>query len=144
VPGGEHTRAVRGLHLDVSLACETPIPAHHVDPGTLEPADLTSVVPAAGEAVPVIEHACDVELAGHRLVGTADPAGSGDGMTRAQQRLGRHARPVRAIPTDQPGLDDHRREPALDGTVGDVLTSRPGSDHHHVVDVRALVLGSTH
>ena len=52
-----------------------------------------------------------VQLAGHRLGGTRDPARLGQRLRRAQQRLGGHAGLERAFAADQLLLDQRDRQP---------------------------------
>src|SRR5262249_11067448 len=56
-----------------------------------------------------------------------------DGLTRAQQRLGRDARPVGALATDQFGLDERDAQTALCQRAGAVLARRAAADDDDVV-----------
>ena len=57
-------------------------------------------------------------------------------LDRSQQRLARHARPVRALAAEQFVLDDHRGAvAALDRVLRGDLAGRPAADDDHVVGV---------
>ena len=74
----------------------------------------------------------DVDLgAGGRL---ARPV---DRLARAQQRLGRDARPVRALPAHQLALHDGHAQAAFGQGARAVLARRAGADHDDVVVARA-------
>ena len=79
------------------------------------------------------QHAGDVEVPGDRLLRAVEIPGRSQGRRAAQQPLGRHAGPVRALAAHQLGLDDDGGHPALHGAIGDVLAHGPGSDHDDVV-----------
>ena len=54
-------------------------------------------------------------------------------LARPQQRLGRDARPVRALPADELALDQGDAQAALGQRPGAVLARRAPADHDHVV-----------
>jgi hypothetical protein len=83
-----------------------------------------------GEVVAALERRFDVDgraaRAGQRL-------GRVDRFDRTQQRLARHARPVRALAADEFLLHDDRAAVAvLDGVLGGVLPGRTAADDDHV------------
>ena len=55
------------------------------------------------------------------------------GLARAQQRLRRDARPVRALAADQLALDERDAQAALGQRAGAVLARRAAADDDHVV-----------
>ncbi|MDQ1171579.1 hypothetical protein QE392_003383 [Microbacterium proteolyticum] len=109
------------------------MPAHEIDPRALQPLDLTGVVVVAGHGVASAQDGGDIELAGDGLFRAVDVARGAQRGTAAQEGLGGHACPVRALAADELGLDDYRGEPGLDGTVGDVLAHGTGADDDEVV-----------
>ena len=54
-------------------------------------------------------------------------------LARAQQRLGRDARPVRALAADELALDERDAQAALGERAGAVLAGRAAADDDHVV-----------
>ena len=100
-------RAVLGRHPHALDARELGVPADQVDAG-LRRASCTcdAVVPVVGDAIAATQHAGDVDVAGDRLLRAVDVARRAQRRRAAQQPLGRHARPVRALAADQLGLDD--------------------------------------
>lgn len=118
---------------DPLLPVQARVAADEVDLGLLKPLHLRIVVPLVGDAVAAAQHRGDVELSGHRLLRAVHRLRSPQRRGAAQQRLGRHARPVRALAADQLLLDDDRRQAPLYRAVGDVLAHRPGTDDHDVV-----------
>ena len=56
-------------------------------------------------------------------------------LARPQQRLGRDARPVRALAADQLALDERDAQPALGQRAGAVLAGRAAAEHDDVVVV---------
>ncbi len=88
----------------------------------------------------------DHEVApGKRLAHVHLRAGRGlarlmDSLAGAQQRLGRHACPVRALAPDQVALDKCYPQAAVGQFTGAVLAWRAASYHDHVVVAHALAL----
>src|SRR5262249_6852416 len=115
------TSAVGELDIDPAFADDPAASAHECGAGPVEPLDLAVVVPVRGDVVTPGEHGVDLELAGDGGRDAGHAPRLGQHLTWAQQRLARHARPVRAFSPDQFGLDDHDRRPALVATTGDVL-----------------------
>ena len=76
--------------------------------------------------------ALDGERAGSRLARPRDPPDLGERLVRAQQRLRRHARPVRALAADEAILDDRHLQAALRQPPCRHLAGRTGADHHDV------------
>jgi hypothetical protein len=75
-------------------------PAQQVDALARQPALLPGVGVAGDHEVAIGQRSLDIDLrAGRRL------ASGLDRLAGAQQRLGRHARPVRALAPDQLALD---------------------------------------
>ena len=134
VAGREHALGAIGcLDPHPPFAVEPPVAAHEVDARPLEPADLAGVVPLVHDRVAGAEGGGDVDAAGNGSGRAGHRPRRAESRDRAQQRLRGHARPVRALAADELRLDDHRREPALHGTVGDVLADGAGADHDEVV-----------
>ena len=84
-------------------------------------------------AVAAGERRGDVLLAGHRLRRAVDGARLGEHLGAAQQRLARHARPVRALAADELALHEDGGQPAPDDDVGDVLARRARPEDDDVV-----------
>ena len=145
--GGEHDRLAglepahitpRRRDVDEALAHQPTPPTDQDAARTLEPFDLAVVLPVAGEVVTPGEHGVDIELPGHGLRGTGHAPHLGQRLTRPEQRLARHACPVRALAADQLGLDHRNARAAFDAPPGDVLTRGTATDHDHV-ELLALV-----
>ena len=83
----------------VPRAGEPARPADQRDPAPSSPVDLARVVPVVGDRVAPRSTASDVEYSRRSTPGSRRAATTGVG--RAQQRLARHARPVRALAADQ-------------------------------------------
>ena len=66
-----------------------------------QPRHLSGIIQAAGELVAASQHRAHIELAGDGLRSAGDPAGLGQRLRGAQQRLGRHAGVVGALASDQ-------------------------------------------
>jgi hypothetical protein len=86
-----------------------------------------------GEGVAAGEHRGRVELGG----GAGQPAQRGGGVAGAQQRLRRHARPVRALAADELRLDHHDGQSGAVRVVRGVLTDGTGA-HDDDVELVAL------
>ena len=106
-----------GGHLDPPFPGEPPVAAHEVDVRPPEPGDLAVVAPMMGETVAAGQDCRDVQLTGDGLAGAADTTGRGEGVAWAQQRLARHAGPVRAVPADEISFDDDGRKAPPDDSV---------------------------
>ena len=88
-----------------------------------------------------LQHGGDVDaVVADDALHTGHVPGGLEDLDRPQQRLARHAGPVRAFAAEQFVLDDHRGAvAALDGVLRDDLAGRPTADHDDVVGV-ALTL----
>ena len=107
-----------------------PVPRSRSMPLIRQPALLTGVGVLGDHEVPPRERGLDVDLRGGRRV-----ARLVDRLARAQQRLGRDARPIRALAADQLALDDGDPQPTLGERTGAVLAGGAGAQHDHVVVV---------
>ncbi len=133
VPGPQaRARPVVAGDLDLADAGQPPGAPGERDADPVEPAELALVAPARRERVAPPEHGGGVELAGHGLAGALDGARGVERLDRPQQRLARHARPVRALAAHQLGLHHDDAQPTADGVVGDVLPRRPSAEDDHV------------
>ena len=93
-----------------------------------QPALLTGVGVVRHHVVAPRERGRDVDLGARRRLARAVHR-----LARAQQRLGRDARPVRALAADQLPLDDGHPQPARGDRGGAVLAGRPAAQDDHVV-----------
>jgi hypothetical protein len=84
-----------------ALAVQPAVAADQRHTPALQPRDLPGVVETADELVAASQDRLHVELAGNRLRCPGNAARFGQRLSRAQQRLGRHARVVRALTPDQ-------------------------------------------
>ena len=115
--GGDHDRLARHEHvvadLHPPLAVERPSPRNSSIPRSSSqgswPESSRSWITSSRRS----SAASDVELAGHRLGGARHPPHLGEHLGRAQQRLRRHARVVRALAADQVRLDDRHLQAAV-------------------------------
>ena len=105
-------------------------------PRLLKPGQLTGVVEITDDLVATAQDRGDVQLAGGGLRGAGNPASLGERLRGAQQRLRGHARVVRALATDQTGLDDRHGVALLGQPAGEHLAGRAGSDHDHIICLR--------
>jgi hypothetical protein len=105
------------------------VAADERDAALLDPRKLGRVVEPVDDFVAPREHRGHVELpAGHAL----DPADLGERLIGPQQRLRRHARPVRALAADQPILDDRHFQPSFGQSARRHFSRRTGPDHHDI------------
>jgi hypothetical protein len=142
VARGERQDApVVARHLELPGPGEARSTPHEGDPGALEPLDLARVVPVGGEGGAPRQDRSAVDLAGHGLGRAGDRARRREHGARAQERLGRHARPVRALAADELLLDDDDAQPGAARAVGDVLPDRTRADDHDVVRAVLVLLG---
>src|SRR5699024_1832748 len=128
-----------------ALTEEAPVSSDELDARRGEPVDLPRVLPLAGERVASGQNLGDIEFSVRGLARTGDPASRAQRLTAAQQRLRRHACPVRALAADEFGFDDRRAQSVLARIVGDVLSDRTGSEDDEVeaaLAVRALDTGT--
>ena len=93
-----------------------------------QPALLAGVGVVGDHEVAPGERRLDVDLGGGGRL-----AGGVHRLARTQQRLGRDARPVRALAADQLALDDGDAQAALGQRAGAVLARRAAAEHDHVV-----------
>ena len=102
---------------------QPPATAKQVDAVIGEPTLLTGVGVVGDHEVSPGKDGLDVDLRrGRRVVRTVH------GLARSQQRLGRNARPVRALATDQLALDERDAQTALCERAGAVLARRAAAD----------------
>ena len=138
VPGDQGSRpAVGADDLDRLLPGQPAVALDDVDAGVVGPRHLAGLVVIVGERVPAAQHRRGVDAviaddAGH----PGHVPGRLEHLDRSQQRLARHARPVRTLAAEQFVLDDHRGPvAALDGVLRGDLAGRPTADDDHVVGV---------
>ena len=119
-----------------------PWPRSSVDAGARRPTRPGTRRPSRGRCVSRRrEHRRDVERAGDGLLrAIRRRCAARSARAAAQQRLRRHARPVRALAADQLALDEDGGQAALHGAVGDVLADRAGADDDDVVRGRSFAL----
>jgi hypothetical protein len=103
--------------------------------------DLAGVVPVRHVAVATAEDTCRVDRAGDGFAGAVDAAGVVQCKNRSQQRLARHAAPVRAFAADEFAFHDRDLQPRRTGPSSDVLANRSCSDNDDVVSVFRSVHG---
>ena len=70
-----------------------------------------------------------------------DPAGLGPHLRASQQRLGRDARPVSALPADQLPLDDRDPPPGFEQPTGGGLAAHAHPDDDHIEPVHSASRG---
>jgi hypothetical protein len=83
------------------LAVQPAMTADQRDTTAFQPRHLPGIIQAARELVAAGQHRVHIELAGNGLCSTRDPAGLGQRLRGAQQRLGGHAGVVGALAADQ-------------------------------------------
>ena len=66
-----------------------------------------------------------------------------DGLTRSQQRLGRNARPVGALASDEFALDNRDAQAPFGQRAGAVLAGRAAAEHDDVVVAAGAVVGAS-
>src|SRR5699024_7424751 len=128
-----------------ALTEEAPVSSDELDARRGEPVDLPRILPLSGERVASGQNLRNIEFSVRCLARTGDPASRAQRLTAAQERLRRHAGPVRALAADEFGFDDRRPQSALTRIVGDVLSDRTGSEDDEVeVDlvIRAVDIGA--
>src|SRR3954447_25393593 len=128
---GEHdmvSGVAHAVDLDRARTGEPPAAAQQVDAVIGEPAVLSRIGPVRGHEVAPGERRLDVDLGGGR--GVARPVHR---LARPQQRLGRNARPVRALTAHELALDDGHAQTALRELPCAVLARRAAAEHDHVV-----------
>ncbi len=146
VPGDQQPlAAVLRLDRHLPFAGQPAVAPGQFDAGVTEPLHLAVVLPVRGEGVTPRQHRCRVQRpAADRLPGTGHRAGVGQRGHRAQQRLARHAGPVRTLAADQFALHDHRAQPGGGRPVGDVLAGGARADHDDVELLGGGGLGGGH
>ena len=127
--------AVSSLDLDPSFAGQPAAAPHEGGPQPVEPPDLALVVPPGGHPVPPGQRLRRVEVPGDGRSGPRHPTCGGEHLSRPQEGLARHARPVGALATHQLALDQRRAQPGIDAPTHGVLTRRSSPHHDHVVGV---------
>jgi len=103
-------------------------------PGLLPALDLGGVVEVADHVVVVVAQPRPVNVGGGHPGG---PAGLAPDLRGAQQRLGRDARPVGALPADQLPLDDRDPPPGVQQPPGGGLPAHAHPDDDHVEPVHS-------
>ena len=116
------------VDLDDARAGEPAGAAQQVDAVVGQPALLSGVGVVGDHEVAPGERRLDVDLGARGRL--ARPV---DRLARAQQRLRRDARPVRALAADQLALDDGHAQAALGQGARAVLARRAAAEHDHVV-----------
>jgi hypothetical protein len=140
-------RAVVRGHAHALLSGDPAVAAQQPDAGVAHPVHLRLIVPVVHELVAACEDARNVQFARDGRARALDALGGAQCVPAAQQRLGRHAGPVRALPADELALDEQRGQAALHCAVGDVLRDRAAADDDDVVlggTCRAVDLLRTH
>ena len=90
-------------------------------------------MPVRGHVVALGEGGRDVELAGDRPGGTRRTPRRSQHVARPDQRLGRDATPIGALPSDQFPLDDGDGEAAVGQAARGMFSRRARADYHHVI-----------
>ena len=116
------------IDLDHARPGEPAGAAQQLDAFARQPALLAGVGVVRDHEVTPGKHGVDVDLGARRCA-----AGGMHRLARAQQRLGRDARPVGALAADQLALDDGDAQATLGQRAGAVLTRRSGAEHDDVV-----------
>ena len=124
--------AVGAGHDDRALPRQPRGAPHHLQPLADGPAHLAAVVPVVGEGGAPREHPRGVQRPGDGGAGALHAPGGSDRLPRAQQRLGRHAGVVRALPAHQGLLDQRHRQAALVGVARGDLPDGPRTDDDDV------------
>ena len=123
---GEHDvlgGVAHAVDLDDAGPGEPAAAAQQGDPFVGQPALLAGVGVVGDHEVAPGERRLDVDLGGRRRVARAVHR-----LARAQQRLGRDARPVGALAADQLALDERDAQPALGQRARAVLAGRAAAD----------------
>src|SRR5271165_1100093 len=102
--------------------------AQQVDAPARQPALLAGIGIVRHHEVPPGQRGCHVDLRAR-----ADVARALHRLARAQQRLRRNTRPVRAFPADQLPLHDGDTQPARSQRRGTMLPRRPAAEDNHVI-----------
>ena len=118
----------RAVDLDHAGPGEAAAAAEQVDAVIGEPALLAGVRPVRRHEVAPPERRVDVDLRGSRRVARAL-----NRLARAQQRLRRDTRPIRALAADKLALHDRDAQAALGKRAGAMLARRAAAEHDHVV-----------
>ena len=105
-----------------------PLPRSRSMPSSGQPALLAGVGVVRDHEVAPGERRLDVDLGGRRRL-----VRGVHGLARAQQRLRRDARPVRALAADELALDERDAQPALGERAGAVLARRAAAEDDDVV-----------
>jgi hypothetical protein len=103
-----------------------------LDACAVHPSHLAVVLPVGGERVPALENRGGIQGLGNGFACARHCLRRVQCGTRAQQRLGRHAGPIRAFAAHEFRFDQHRRQASLHHAVGDVFTGGAGSDHNDI------------
>ncbi len=140
--GGQHHRtgraeladgAIGGLDLDRPLPCQAAGTADKLDAFSLQPGQLPIVMPIRSHVVALGEGGRHVELPGDRLGGARGTPRRGQHIAGPDERLGRDAAPVGALPSHQFPLHDRNRQAAVGQAASSMLPSRARADYHHVI-----------
>ena len=136
---GRHERSRARRHDDMLRRVASAIHVDHARPGELPLApdqfDAPIRQPFLLSRIRIVGHhvVAPVERRLHIHLGTGvDVAGALDRLPGTQERLGRDARPVRALAADQLALDDGNPKPPRRDGPGAVLAGRTAAQHDHV------------
>ena len=121
-------RVANAVDVDRARSGQPPATAKQVDAMLGEPTLLAGVGIVRDHVITPGKGRPDVDLRCRRRVVRAV-----HGLPRAQQRLGRNARPVGALATDQFALHNCDAQPALRERAGAVLARRAAADDDDVV-----------
>ena len=142
--GGDDHRLPRHQVLrpydDPALAVQTAAAAHERDAALLEPGQLTGVVEMGDDVVTTPQDGRDVD---RPELETGNAVNLALELDRTEQRLRRHAGVVRALPADEPVLDDRHLEAVLGEPPGRHLAGDAGTDHDNVEFTHCPPVGCT-
>ncbi len=126
-------RVDRPVNGHLLLSGDPGVAAHQADARTGDPVDLALVIPVVGDAVAAFEGARDIQVSGHGLARSAHRFGRAQYDSAAEQCLGGHAGPVRAVAADEFALNEQGSEPTLLRSVRDVLAHRSRADDDEII-----------
>ena len=116
------------VDFDHARSGELTVAAQQVDVRARQPTLLTGVGVVRDHVVAPGEGGLDVDFGRRRCV-----ACGRDRLAGTQERLGRDARPVRALAPDQFAFDERDAESALGERPRAVFAGRTSTEHDHVV-----------
>jgi hypothetical protein len=142
MPGGQFLARPVGEHPHRPRPDDPAMPADQRRRQSVDPADLTAVVPVACCLVAPREHSVDVDPSRNRLRGSGRSPRRRDEVDRAEYGLARHTGPIRALTAQQLGLDDGGAQATPDDPLHNVLAGRPSSNDHDVDDLLGIHVAS--